>query len=237
MDGNNNRFIIPNSSHGKEGSRGDAKKKDKNMIAGILLAAGNSSRMGEPKALLSCQGLTFADSILNKLAEINCNPVITILGSSGELIRRQTKVDSFQCFNNPNPELGQLSSLKIAIEKLPDQTKGFILTLVDHPLVKLETYQALYQKAKDTPDCIIIPRFGGRRGHPVYFGERFFISLLEAPLNKGARTVVYENIEDVKYIESDDEGILKDIDTQGDYLKIKEGVEREAESGEREEEE
>lgn len=209
----------------KRGSRGYAKKKDKNMIAGILLAAGNSSRMGEPKALLSCQGLTFVDSILNKLAEINCNPVITILGSSGELIRRQTKVDSFQCYNNPNTELGQLSSLKIAIEKLPEHTKGFILTLVDHPLVKLETYQALYQTAEDNPDCIIIPRFGGRRGHPVYFGKRFFKSLLEAPLNKGARTVVYENIEGVKYIEVDDEGILRDIDTKEDYLKLKEGVE------------
>lgn len=190
------------------------------MISGILLAAGESKRMGEPKALLPFDGITFIDSILNKFSGIGCKPIITILGSSAELICQKTQVNAFQCFNNPNPEDGQLSSLQIAIEHLPEESMGFILALVDHPLVKLETYQKLYDMAKANPDNIIIPEFYGQKGHPVYFGRPFFDSILHLPLTDGARVVIRENPADVIYLPVEDEGILKDIDTPKDYQDI-----------------
>ena len=187
------------------------------MISGILLAAGDSKRMGEPKALLPYDGITFIDSILNKFSEIGCKPIITILGSSAELICQKTQVNAFKCFNNPNPEDGQLSSLHIAIKHLPNESKGFILALVDHPLVELETYQKLYDIAKEKPDNIIIPEFHGQKGHPVYFGYPFFESILHLPLTDGARVVVHENRDNVIYLPVEDQGILKDIDTPQDY--------------------
>lgn len=187
------------------------------MIAGILLAAGDSTRMGQPKALLPFEEVTFIDSILNKLAAIHCDPIISILGHSAELICQKTSVNAFQCFQNPHPEYGMLSSLKIAIEKLPLETMGFILTLVDHPLVKLDTYQQLIAMAKANPANIIIPRYYGRKGHPVYFGRPFFESILNLPLDQGARAVIQENEANVKYLQVDDEGILKDIDTPQDF--------------------
>lgn len=189
------------------------------MIAGILLAAGESSRMGEPKALLNYQGATFIDSILNKLVEINCEPIITVLGSAAELICKQTRVDSFFCFQNPNPEEGMLSSLKMAIEQLPPETQGFILCLVDHPMVKQETYQSIYHTAAQNPGQIVIPEFMGKRGHPVYFGKPYFDAILNAPPDQGARVVVNSNAENVIYMPVDDEGILKDIDTPEDFKK------------------
>jgi len=187
------------------------------MIAGILLAAGDSKRMGEPKALLPYDGITFIDSILNKFSEIGCQPIITILGASAELICEKTKVHKFQCFRNPNPEEGQLSSLQIAIAQLPDESDGFIMALVDHPMVKLDTYQKLFEMAKSNPANIIVPEFFGQKGHPVYFGRPFFDSILHVPLSDGARVVLRENPADVMYLPVEDEGILKDIDTPKDF--------------------
>ena len=190
------------------------------MIAGILLAAGDSKRMGEPKALLPYDGITFIDSILNKFSNIGCEPIITILGASAELICEKTKVHTFQCFRNPNPEEGQLSSLQIAIAHLPDESEGFIMALVDHPMVKLDTYIKLFEMAKSNPANIIVPEFYGQKGHPVYFGRPFFDSILHLPLTDGARVVLKENPADVMSLPVDDEGILKDIDTPKDYQNL-----------------
>jgi molybdenum cofactor cytidylyltransferase len=187
------------------------------MISGILLAAGDSKRMGEPKALLQYDGITFIDSILNKFFEIGCEPIISILGASAELICERTRVHKFQCFRNPNPEEGQLSSLQIAIAHLPEESEGFIMALVDHPMVKMDTYQKLFEMAKANSNNIIIPEFYGKKGHPVYFGRPFFDSILHLPLTDGARVVIHENPADVMYLKVDDEGILKDIDTPDDY--------------------
>lgn len=187
------------------------------MISGILLAAGDSKRMGEPKALLPFDGITFIDSILNKLSKIGCEPIISILGASAELICEKTRVHKFQFFKNPNPEEGQLSSLQIAIEHLPGESDGFIMALVDHPMVKLDTYQKLYEMAKANLANIIIPEFHGQKGHPVYFGRPFFDAILHLPLDDGARVVIRENPSDILYLPVEDEGILKDIDTHKDY--------------------
>ncbi|MEJ2054955.1 MAG: nucleotidyltransferase family protein [Calditrichaceae bacterium] len=187
------------------------------MISGILLAAGESSRMGRPKALLPYEGITFIDSILNKFAETGCEPIITILGSHAEMICEKTKVNSFHCFNNPHPEDGQLSSLKIAVKNLPENSLGFILALVDHPMVKLDTYRKLFAMAQSHPGNIIIPEFLGQKGHPVFFGRPFFNSIMDLPLSDGARMVIRENPDEVKFLPVDDEGILKDIDTPDEY--------------------
>ena len=190
------------------------------MIAGILLAAGESSRMGQPKALLPFNGVSFIDTILNNLVQAGCDPVISILGKSADLICKQTDVDNFLCVNNPQPERGMLSSLKLAIRELPAQAQGFILSLVDHPAVKANTYYALFSEARANPDRIIIPDFFGRHGHPVYFGRNFFDALLEAPEDLGARYVVQRYRDRVTYLPVDDEGVILDIDTPEDYGRL-----------------
>jgi len=190
------------------------------MIAGILLAAGQSSRMGEPKALLPYDGITFLDSILNKLAEIHCDPIITILGTQAEMICQRTSVNDYQCFLNPHPEFGMVYSLKLAIDRLPAETEGFILTLVDHPLVKLQTYQTIIQLAMKNTDQIIIPEFDGQKGHPVYFGKKYFDFLLDAPQDEGARAIVQQFIKEVNFVKVEDEGIIADIDTPDEYARL-----------------
>jgi len=186
---------------------------DKPQIAGILLAAGNSSRMGEPKALLDYKGSTFIDTILNHLQQSGCDPVMSILGNAGDMICKCTNVNQYECHSNPSPDKGMLSSLKVAIEKLPQSCDGFILALVDHPAVKESTYSEMIQTARQNPDRIIIPKFFGSNGHPVFFGRRFFNDLMKTPEDEGARLVVHQQMHNVHYLDVEDEGILYDIDT------------------------
>ena len=190
------------------------------MIAGILLAAGDSSRMGQSKALLPLNGVSFIDTILNNLSKIGCNPIISILGKNADLICKQTGAGRFTCIENQQTKEGMLFSLKLAIHELPIKTKGLILSLVDHPAVKFATYLSLFNEAQTEPDRIIIPDFFGRHGHPVYFGRSFFDALLNAPVDLGARHVVDSYRNRVTYLPVDDEGVILDIDTPEDYDRL-----------------
>lgn len=192
---------------------------DKPQIAGILLAAGHSSRMGQPKALLDYNGSSFIDTILNHLYRAGCDPVMSILGESGDLICQCTTVNNYECHYNPVPEEGMLSSLKIAIKKLPASCAGFILALVDHPVVNQDTYQNIVVAARRNPKRIIIPRFYGKKGHPVFFGRSYFKQLLDTPDGSGARIVVRDNQQDIHFLDLEDEGILYDIDTPEELRK------------------
>lgn len=181
------------------------------------MAAGNSTRMGQPKALLSYNGFSFIDTILNNLQVSGFQPIISILGEAGDTICECTSVNNYECGFNPNPQEGMLSSLKIAIEKLPQNCDGFLLTLVDHPAVQMATYKKIKNSASENPDRIIIPRFFGKKGHPVFFGRRYFRQLLDTPNDQGARIVVRQYPQDIFYLPVEDAGILQDIDTPEEY--------------------
>ncbi len=187
------------------------------QIAGILLAGGNSQRMGHPKALLTYNGFSFIDTILNNLQSAGCQPIISVLGEAGDTICESTSVNNYECWYNPKPQDGMLSSLKIAIEKLPAECDGFVLTLVDHPAVQLNTYIEIMKLAAENPDRIIIPQFFGKNGHPVFFGRRYFKQLLDTPKDQGARIVVHQHQDNIHFLAVEDSGILKDIDTPEEY--------------------
>lgn len=190
-------------------------------IAAIILAAGDSTRMGQPKALLIYQGKTFIDSIIQNVKLAGIENIFVVTGRHGTQIRNKIKnPDSWTYLNNPNPDRGQLSSIQIGLAQLTDDVMGMLLVLVDHPLVMLSTYQAIISKANQYPDSIVIPSFDGKNGHPVYFGRKYFQELLQAPLDKGARAVVHKYNEQIIKICVEDKGILHDIDLPEDYQNL-----------------
>ncbi len=189
-------------------------------IAGVVLAAGNSQRMGRPKALLTLQGRYFADILLANLQAAGCAPIFSVLGQQAEAIRRQTQAASFISYINPHPEDGMLSSIKIALNKLPPSAQGFIMALVDHPLVKEATYSAIFEAAAAHPEHIVIPSYKAQHGHPVYFGRPYFAELLSTPDTLGARAVVARHRSEVHYLPVDDAGVLQNIDTPQQYRQL-----------------
>ena len=191
------------------------------MIAAIILAAGESSRMGTPKALLPFKDSTFLESILLKVRKAKYNNIIIVLGQHyGRICRSIPIKQDHDVIRNPNPEKGQLSSLQLALKNVKDEAQGVLIVLVDHPLVSQVTYQIIYEHACAQPDAIIIPVYKNRKGHPVYFARKFFNALIQAPLNQGARYVVHNNKSSVVEIPVEDEGIIMDIDTREQYNKI-----------------
>lgn len=174
--------------------------------------------MGQPKALLTYQGKTFIESIIQNVKLAGIENIFVVTGRHGTLIRNKINdPDSWTYLNNPDPDRGQLSSIQIGLAHLTDDVIGMLLVLVDHPLVMLSTYQGIINKANQYPDSIIIPSFDGKNGHPVYFGRKYFQELLQAPLDKGARAVVHKYHEQIIKICVKDKGILQDIDLPADY--------------------
>ncbi len=188
------------------------------MIRSIILAAGSSSRMGRPKALLDVGGLTFLDHILRNHRALGL-PVTVVLGEHQAEIRAAVNLSEAAVLVNPHPELGPLSSLKIGLESSREH-QAVIIHPVDHPLVRMETLQALLDAHRNSPEGIIIPEFGARRGHPVLFPRLYFEELHAAPLDQGARYVVRTHPESAIAVKVPDEGVIQNIDTPEDYERL-----------------
>jgi molybdenum cofactor cytidylyltransferase len=188
------------------------------LVEGILLAAGESRRMGYPKPLLKVNGVTFIEKISWSMLEVVPRLVI-VLGAHAERIRPAIpRDDRIAIVENPNYERGQLSSLQVGLEAVSARAEAALVHLGDHPLVRAETFKLLaaaYEKS-GTSIMIAIARSAGRRGHPLIFGRSIFPELLDAPENEGARYVVNRDAARVLYVDLDDRGINLDLDTPDD---------------------
>ena len=130
------------------------------MISSIVLAAGESRRMGSPKALLHCEGQTFIARICGSLLSAGVEDVVMVLGARAEKIRQAIPAHpALRSVVNPNYVQGQLSSLVIGLSALSPQSEATIVTLVDHPLIKAETFAALLGSFREHPCPIIVARY------------------------------------------------------------------------------
>ena len=186
----------------------------------IILTAGESSRMGFPKALLdSGDGRKFLERIIDNVGNNKNKPeeIIVVLGYHKEKICDEVNLEGCTIVENKTPELGQLSSLIAALNNIKDDMSGVLMCLVDHPLVSPSTYEKVAKEALSHPGSIILPRYGKRKGHPVFFPSEIFKDLKTSPLDCGARYAVQKNKDRIRIIDIDDPGILKDIDTPEEY--------------------
>jgi molybdenum cofactor cytidylyltransferase len=193
------------------------------VIAGIILAAGASSRMGTPKALLDYRGETFVGRLVRVL-QARCNPVIVVLGFNADAIRPKIPATA-QIVVNPDPSRGQLSSLQTALEVFPAEASGFAFIPVDSPAVSEETVGMLADafEVRGTSTLFVIPRQKGKRGHPVFATRTIAAELLALPANAEARDVVHAHVDRTRYVDVEDPGIFADVDDPGAYRRLKEG--------------
>lgn len=180
--------------------------------AAIILAAGASSRMGQPKALLEYRGETFLDRLIG-LFEARCSTVVVVLGYHAEAIRKGVRrVARFVV--NPYPERGMLSSLQTGLAALPAECESFFFTPVDYPAISAATVARL----AESQAAVAIPRFAGKRGHPVLCRRELATEFL-ACADK-ASDVIHAHIAETEYIEVDDAGILTDVDDAEAYARL-----------------
>ena len=180
-----------------------------NRVASVILAAGDSRRMGRPKALLPLGRKAFLQHILDCHLSLGTDAWV-VLGRQHRQIRSRLDLARARVLVNPDPDRGPLSSLLLVLEKL-DGYDGVLVHAVDHPLVAKSTLQALLRKHFQCPACILIPRHHGRKGHPVLFPQRFFGELKQAPLEEGARWVVRRRLSSQLLVPVVDAGVVTNI--------------------------
>lgn len=187
--------------------------------AAIILAAGESRRMGRPKALLPFRGGTFLSAIAENLAR-HCSPVIAVFGFDAAHLSGLAPPGVI-AVENPDYKDGMLTSLKAGLRAVPDPCDTLLFTLVDHPAVMQSTVDTVVASTA----TIAIPRFQNRRGHPVLIRRRIADEFLREPLTAKTRDVIDRHASEIEYIEVDDPGISDDIDDPALYQKL---LEREA---------
>jgi molybdenum cofactor cytidylyltransferase len=185
------------------------------MIIAVVLSAGESSRMGRPKALLPIEGQRFIERIIRVIGKSRVGRTIVVLGHHAAQLRGQIEHLPVEVVINPDYQSGQLSSLQAAIRyiKNDDRCDGMLVHLVDHPFIDTALVDALIQGFYQTRGLIVVPRYRGKRGHPVIFSRDLFEELLNAPPDQGAKAVVNAHRRETLEIEWQDEGITLDIDT------------------------
>jgi len=189
------------------------------MIVGIVLSAGESSRMGRPKALLPIEGQTFLERIVAALKKTQVGKIIVVLGHDAENMTREIKHLPVEVLINSDYQLGQLSSLQTAVRHLQsdEHCDGMLVHLVDHPYIDGKLVDLMIQRFYEGGKLIIVPRYQGKRGHPVIFSSSLFRELLDAPMEEGAKAVVNSEAKETLEIAAGDEGVTIDIDTPEEY--------------------
>ena len=187
------------------------------MINAIILAAGESKRMGRPKALLRYQDDTFLGHIVSVLKSSAVDGITVVLGADAERIQASVDLSGVRIVVNHNYVQGQLSSLITALHVLPPETEAALLCLVDRPFLTNETVNRMIAAFQETRSPVIVPIHDNKRGHPVLFARRLFPDLRNAPPDQGARYVLHANRDEVLELPVADPGILINIDTQAEY--------------------
>jgi molybdenum cofactor cytidylyltransferase len=178
--------------------------------------------MGSPKALLPFQGRAFLEHLL----EATCHPKIStrrvVLGPHAEVIAQAIRLHVDEIVINADWKQGQLSSMQAALGTLPAGLDGVLLCLVDHPLISSALVGELITAFYTTRAPIVLPVYRGRRGHPVIFSSRLFPELLAAPLEVGARAVVWAHREEICEFPTSEAGCVVNLNDPEAFAKVTE---------------
>lgn len=193
------------------------------MISAIILAAGDSSRMGRTKALLEYKGATFLGTALAGVKAAGVGETIVILGANRAevLAAWQPKEEKF-AFNG-TPELGQIASVRAGLKVVNPEAEAAMICLVDQPLIKPETYKLIADFWRCNKNSLVIPRCrreagsAFKRGHPIIIPREYFQLCFDGPAGKGLHWVTHHPSVKVADLTVEDGGIIRDFDTPEEY--------------------
>jgi molybdenum cofactor cytidylyltransferase len=190
------------------------------MLAAVILSGGASQRMGSPKALLPYQGRPFLEHLLDVTRHPKISARRVVLGVHAEPIAKTIHLTADEVVINADWEKGQLSSIQAALKSLPQGIDGMLLCLVDHPLISANLVGDLIETFYSSNAPIVLPVFEGRRGHPVIFSAHVFPELQAAPLEIGARAVVWAHRAELYQFPTNEEGCVLNLNDPETFARV-----------------
>jgi CTP:molybdopterin cytidylyltransferase MocA len=192
------------------------------MIPAVILAAGASTRMGRPKALLPIgrEGETFIARLVRTFCEAGADDLVVVVGAHADGVSEAVaRMPVFaRVVENRAYERGQLSSLVAALDVVDRPGVRAVMVMpVDMPLVTQATVRALVDAYRERPHLVVRPVLGDRHGHPVIFDRALFAELRRTDFSIGARAVIAAHPRDVLDVPLTDPGAFQDIDTPEEY--------------------
>lgn len=191
-------------------------------LPAVVLAAGGSTRMGRPKALLPLPGGgTALGRVVAACREGGCGPVLVVAGADFEAVEREARAAAATVVENPAWERGRSTSVKAVLPHLPPGVAGLLLFPVDHPLAGGGVVAALRKAFAGDPSAeVVLPVHGGRRGHPVLLAASLFPEVAVLGDDEPLRNVVRREGRRVLEVAVGDPGVLRNLDRPGDLVDL-----------------
>jgi molybdenum cofactor cytidylyltransferase len=188
-------------------------------IWSIILAAGESKRMGFPKMLLQINGKNMIENVIENVAESVTDGILVVLGASYEkLVELVGRYDVKYCYNEDYKD-GMLSSVQCGVRNLPSDVEAVIVFQGDQPFISPSVIDSVINAFRSSGKGIVIPVFNGRRGHPLLLDGKYREDIGMLDPGEGLRSITRLYSDDVFEVEAGDPGILRDFDTYEDYMK------------------
>jgi len=192
-------------------------------IGAVILAAGGSSRFGQPKQLLPFRGETLIRTIIDAACEAGCSPVVVVIGSNGETIHPEVAHANVLEVRNTNWQRGIGSSIRIGVQTLIDQVPdvaAVLLLVCDQPAVDERVIEGLFATREATKKDIVASSYADTAGVPAIFNRSLFKELLAIGDESGAKSIILQNPGRVAQF-AFPEGAI-DIDTWEDWEELNE---------------
>jgi len=193
------------------------------VIAGVVLAAGTSSRLGHPKQLLDLHGVPILQHVVDAAAASRLDDVIVVLGHEAEAIEAALILpDRARIVVNPNYSEGQSSSLRAGVAAVPDDSEAVVVVLGDQPEMTAGLIDRVIEEWRAGEYPVVRATFGGVPGHPVLIARSEFALVAQARGDEGLRSVFGVAGGRVRELPLGDTS-LADVDTQEHYERLRDG--------------
>ena len=193
------------------------------MISAIILAAGESKRMGQPKMLLKWGNSTVLEHVISVFANVGVEDIVVVTGAMREEVEAVVAVAQTSCparsvFNEGFVEGEMLSSIQCGLRDLAEKdSSAALIALGDQPQVREGSVWRVCEMFKETGNPLVVPSYHMRRGHPWLVDESLWGEMLAMRAPQTPRDFLNARADQIKYVEVDDEGILADLDTPEQY--------------------
>ena len=188
-------------------------------VGAVLLAAGLSKRMGQPKVLLPwTKNTTILEQIILQLVLARVDYITVVTGNRAGEVRRLATKRGVEAVHNPDYAQGEmLSSLKAGLRGLPDHVTAALVVLGDQPRIQPKIINQIMMAYAEGKGYIVAPRYQNQRGHPVLIDRRYWPEILDLPPGSAPRDVLNRHKNEIAFVDVDTDSILGDVDTPEDY--------------------